>query len=136
MFMMKYGAENVKDQFSVRKGSCYFRGIRVGRLLRKDCVTITQAKRSLFGTTIRGTIRCPEIADSISVKALCGEAEYDADISGVPAETRLSFINEPISSIYDFTIKIPASRCRDPHELTWSAIAGGSKIDIDPVFQF
>lgn len=133
LFRNKYGREGLKKLITVKNGIVSVNGHRAGRLFRKDCLTIDSVKKSLFKTVITGTVRCPDIAGSVSVRALSGSLVYEASLSPEPSQSRLSYTNETISSIYDFKLKIPAFKCRDPEKLKWVITADGNEITAAPV---
>ena len=135
LFRTKYGSPDENDYLSVKNGYVYVNGRRAGRLFRKGCISVEKVEKTLLKTKISGTIRCPEIADSFSVKAVCGDSEYEAVISKEPSEVRRSYTNEPISRLYDLKIKIPASRSRDLSSFKWIITADGNEIEMDPLLQ-
>lgn len=133
LLQQKYGLSGLKSRLSVRNGFVYCGGHRAGRLFRKDCIAIKKVKRSLLKTKISGTIRCPEVVDSFSVRVSCGNSEYAADIGSVPAMVRRSYTNEPISSVFGFTAAVPSRKCGDLNTLKWTISACGSEIASVPV---
>ena len=135
LFTQKYGAVSLKSLISLRNGYVYVNNHRAGRLFSKDSLIIKTIHQSFLGIKISGTIRCPEIIDSFSIRVCCGNSKYIASISRTPSKTRFSFADTPISSIYDFSVRIPASKCTDPKVLEWTIIANGNETTATPEYK-
>ncbi len=132
LLQLKHGAEALDDLISVKKSSLYAGKHRIGRAFRKKALEIADVNKSLLKTVITGTLRAPVIFDDVALRASTENAAFDCTLTLNESKCRRSFRNELMSKVYDWTVTIPALKCRDIDQLEWTALAKGAEFGLEP----